>query len=66
MTIPFIIPIIIILIIMHFATLHGYLNLIVFGGIYTIIYSIVAYLLVMNKYEKDIVNKVLKKFHLMR
>ena len=66
MTIPFVIPIIIILIIMHFVTLHGYLNLIVFGGIYTIIYSIVAYLLVMNKYEKDIVNKVLKKFHLVR
>ena len=66
MTIPFIIPIIIILIIMKFITLHGYINLIVFGGIYTIIYGIVAYLLVINNYEKNIVNKVLKKFHLMR
>ena len=66
MTIPFIIPIIIILIIMKFITLHGYINLIVFGGIYTIIYGIVAYLLVMDSYEKNIVNKVLKKFHLMR
>lgn len=66
MTIPFIIPIIIILIIMNFITLHGYINLIVFGGIYTIIYGIVAYLLVINNYEKTIVNKVLKKFHLMR
>lgn len=66
MTIPFIIPIIIILIIMKFITLHGYINLIVFGGIYTIIYGIVAYLLVINKYEKNIVNKVLKKFHLIK
>lgn len=66
MTIPFIIPIIIILIIMKFITLHGYINLIVFGGIYTIIYGIVAYILVMDSYEKNIVNKVLKKFHLMR
>ncbi len=66
MTIPFIIPIIIILIIMKFITLHGYINLIVFGGIYTIIYGIVAYLLVMDNYEKNIVNKVLKKFHLMK
>lgn len=66
MTIPFIIPIIIILIIMKFITLHGYINLIIFGGIYTIIYGIVAYLLVINNYEKNIVNKVLKKFHLMR
>ena len=66
MTIPFIIPIIIILIIMKFITLHGYINLIIFGGIYTIIYGIVAYLLVMDSYEKNIVNKVLKKLHLMR
>lgn len=66
MTIPFIIPIIIILIIMHYIELHGFINLIVFGGIYTLIYSIVCYLLVMNNYEKNIVNKVLRKVHLMR
>lgn len=66
MTIPFIIPIAIILIIMNFITLHGFTHLIVFGSIYTIIYCIVCYLLVMNEYEKNIVNKVLKKLHLVR
>ena len=66
MTIPFIIPIAIILIIMNFITLHGFTHLIIFGSIYTIIYCIVCYLLVMNEYEKNIVNKVLKKLHLVR
>ena len=64
MTIPFIIPIAIILLIMHFVTLHGYLHVIVFGGIYSIIYAAVCYFLVMNNYEKGIINKVLKKVHI--
>lgn len=66
MTIPFIIPIIIILIIMNFITLHGYKHLIVFGGIYTILYCITVYYLVMNKYEKNIMNKVLKRLRKRR
>lgn len=66
MTIPFIIPIIIILIVMQFITLHGYANLIVFGCIYTIIYAIVCNFMVMNDYEKGIVNKVLRKIHLIK
>lgn len=66
MTIPFIIPIISILIIMNFITLHGYKNLIVFGGIYTVLYCIVVYFLVMNNYEKNIVNKVIKRFNKKR
>ena len=66
MTIPFIIPIVVILFIMHFITLHGYVHLIVFGGIYSIIYSAVCYFLVMNDYEKNTVNKVLKKLHIKR
>ncbi len=66
MTIPFVIPIIIILIVMQFITLHGYANLIVFGCIYTIIYAIVCYFMVMNDYEKGIVNKVLRKIHLIK
>lgn len=66
MTIPFIIPIIIILIIMKFITLHGYKHLIVFGGIYTVLYCITVYYLVMNKYEKNIMNKVLKRLRKRR
>ena len=64
MTIPFITPIAIILLIMHFVTLHGYLHVIVFGGIYSIIYALVCYTLVMNDYEKGIINRVLKKVHI--
>ena len=66
MTIPFIIPIVIILVLMKFITLYGFVHLIVFGSIYTLLYCIVCYLLVMNDYEKNIVNKVLKKLHLVR
>ena len=66
MTIPMIIPIIAIVVLMHFVTLHGYVNLIVFGGIYTILYCLTCYFLVMDDYEKNIVNKVLIKLHLKR
>ena len=66
MTIPFIIPIVVVLFIMNFITLHGFVHLIVFGSIYTLLYCIVCYLLVMNDYEKNIVNKVLRKLHLAR
>lgn len=66
MTIPFIIPIILILVIMNFIKLHGYTQLIIFGGIYSVMYFITAYLLSMNKYEKDIVNKVLRKLKLKK
>ena len=64
MTIPMIILIVAIVILMHFVTLHGYVNLIVFGAIYTILYCLTCYFLVMNDYEKNIVNKVLIKLHL--
>lgn len=66
MTIPMIIPIVSIVILMHFVTLHGYVNLIVFGGIYTILYCLTCYFLAMNDYEKNLVNKVLIKLHMKR
>lgn len=66
MSIPFSIPIIIILIIKYFLTLHGFVHLIVFGGIYSLMYFAICYYIVMNKYEKGIVNNVLKKLHLKR
>lgn len=64
MTITFIIPIAIILIIMNLITLHGYIHVIVFGGIYSLMYALVCYALVMNNYEKRIIDKVLKKVHI--
>ena len=66
MTIPFIIPITIILIMMNYIILHGYIYLLIFGGIYSLTYTIVCYSLVMNQYEKNIVNKVLKRLHIKR
>ena len=64
MTIPFIIPIIILVILIRFIELHGFIHVLVFGGIYTIIYCFICYFLVMNNYEKEIINKILKKLHL--
>ena len=59
-------PIIIILILMCFIKLHGYIYLIVFGSIYTVIYFITSYFVIMNDYEKNMINKVVRKFHLIR
>lgn len=65
-TVPNIIPIAIILIIMHLIPLHGYYNVMVFGGIYTILYCITCYFISMNDYEKDIINKMLIKLKVKR
>ena len=66
MTIPNIIPIIVILVLMHFININGFLNIIVFGSIYTIMYLIIAYFFVMNDYEKNIVNSILVKIKLKK
>ena len=66
MTIPFIIPLLIIIIFMKFIELNGIIALIVYASLYTIMYCIVAYFLSMNNYEKDIVNKVLVKIYLKK
>ena len=66
MTIPMIIPILAIVILMHIVILHGYTNLVVFGGLYTILYCLTCYFLVMDDYEKNIINKVLIKLHLKK
>lgn len=62
MTIPMIFPIIIIMTLKHFVHLNGYTYLIVYGGLYTIMYSIVCYLFVINDYEKLMINSILKRF----
>lgn len=66
MTVPNIIPIIIILILMKLININGLLSILIFGSIYTIIYCITSYYLSMNNYERNIVNKVLIKFHLKK
>lgn len=62
MTITFSIPICLILLLMHFINLNEILNLVIYIPVYTIIFCIVSYLLTMNSYEKNILDKVINKF----
>ena len=66
MTVFFMLPISIVLIIMRFIKLSGFIYLIVFISLYIIIYCIVSYFFVMNDYEKFIVNKIFKKFNIKK
>ena len=65
-SIPFSIPLVLIIVIMNITKLTGIIGIVTYAGIYTIIYCTVAYILSMNKYEKDIINKVLTKLHLLK
>ncbi len=66
MTMYYLIPISIIIFMIYFIRLNGLISIIVYGGIYTIMYLIVSYFFVMDDYEKNIANTILKKFHLKR
>ena len=66
MTITFIIPLGLILTFMYFFKFNDILNIIIYGGLYSLMYCIVVYLLTMNEYEKEIINKVLYKIHLKK
>lgn len=61
MVIKFALPLILSIIIAHFINLTGFIFVIVVALIYTILYALTSYFLVMNDYEKNIVNSVLKK-----
>lgn len=65
-SIPFIFPIIAILLLMYILPLNGFMNLIIYGGLYTFLYCITAYFISMNHYEKEIVKKIFAKFHLKK
>ena len=65
-SIPFIIPIILVLALMRYIALNGIVGFITYGGIYTLIYCIVAYCFSMNRYEKDMIWNILGKFHLKK
>ena len=66
MTIPNIIPIVLICLLIHFTNFNGLLYLVLYGGMYSLMYGIVVYLFTMNEYEKEIVNKLLIKIHLKK
>ena len=49
------------IIIMYFTKLNGIISVITYGLIYTIMYVIILYLFVVNSYEKNLINSVIKK-----
>ena len=61
MVIKFMIPLIISIIIIKVIPLKGFVHVIVFGGVYTLLYCLNAYLIVMNDYEKGLINSIIKK-----
>lgn len=65
-SIPNIIPIIVIILIMNLIHIHGFLNVLIFGGIYTLMYCMVNYFINANEYEKKIINHILTKIHLKK
>ena len=66
MTLVMIIPFLIMEVLKFFTNINGIGGILIYGSIYTLIYSISVYCLVMNNYEKSIVNKVLVKIHLLK
>ncbi len=60
-SIPFFIPIIIMLIITSYITITGFKGFILYGGVYTLLYCMSAYFLSMNEYEKSIVGDFIQK-----
>lgn len=66
MSIPFVIPVIIIILFMNFININGVLGIIIYAVSYIIIYCITVYTLSMNNYEKDVVNKIFIKLHIKK
>ncbi len=61
MTSLFLIPLILTISIMILFPLKGIYKMLIFGPIYVITYLIISYLFVMNNYEKNIINSLLRK-----
>jgi O-antigen/teichoic acid export membrane protein len=66
MTLPFIVPIVLILLFEYFCKLSGILSIVVYGMIYFVMYIFVAYKFVMDEYEKNLFNNILIKLHLKK
>lgn len=60
------IPFIIMIIFKNLTSINGIMGILIYGSLYTLFYCLVVYFFVMNSYEKGILNKVLKKVHLVR
>lgn len=62
MMLKMIIPLSVTIIFMQLSKFTGLISVIIYGLIYTILYFITAYAIVMNKYEKNLVKSILEKF----
>lgn len=65
-SVPFLIPIVFILIIMYYTSMQGLKGFLVYGTIYTLLFFITAYFLSMNEYEKRIISNFKKKILIRR
>lgn len=63
---PMCIPVAFILLFTNFVTINGIIGFIVYIGIYITVYFLTSYCLIMNDYEKNIINKLLFVFHLKK
>lgn len=61
MTIPNIIPISLMILFVKFTNMLGWTGFVVYGIIYCILYAIIAYLFVINDYEKELLRNILKR-----
>lgn len=61
MTIPFIMPLLITILLIQLININDIISLLLFGTIYVILYCITSYFIVTNKYEKKLINNILKK-----
>lgn len=65
-SIPFIIPIVIIISVMHFVSITGIVIYVSLIFLYVSLFGLVSYYISMNEYEKNIINKILKKMRIKR
>lgn len=63
MLIKFMIPITLTAVLIHFTGLHGWAAVLAYGSFYAILYLMIAYWLVMNNYEKAMIDKFYKKIN---
>ena len=62
----YIVPIIILIVVMMMTNIKGIMSVLVYGSLYTLLYLIVTYYFVCNKYEKYLMNKLLHKLKLRK
>jgi O-antigen/teichoic acid export membrane protein len=64
MFLKLLVPFAIVAILIVVTNLQGWLAIVVYGGLYVVLYLMSAYLFVANEYEKKYLKRVLKKLHI--